>query len=82
MHNADLAQEIKRLNHVINRLYKQQSLWHSFLRGILSGLGSVLGATIIVALIAYLLRNINLVPIIGDWLSQIFANVLQNLPQK
>ena len=78
---TNLTAEVKRLNRILTRVYRQQSFASSFVRGILTGLGSVIGATLVVGLIAFLLRNINIVPIVGDWLSDIFTHVLNNLPQ-
>lgn len=80
--NAELLSELKKLNKNISRMNSTRSFAHSFLVGIVSGLGSVIGATIVVGFIVYLLRNINVVPLIGDWLSQIFEHVLRNLPQQ
>jgi len=38
-----------------------------FVRGLAFGLGSVIGATIVVSVVAYILAQVELVPIIGDW---------------
>lgn len=80
--NAELLSELKKLNKNISQLNASRSLVRALMIGIVSGLGSVVGATIVVAAIAYLLSNIDVVPIIGSWLSEIFAHVLDNLPQQ
>lgn len=80
--SPDLLQEIHHLNQVLTRLEKHQRLPHSFIAGILYGLGSVLGATIVVALIAYLLRNVGLVPLIGNWFAQIVEHVITTITPK
>jgi len=46
-------------------------LWWQFLRGMAFGLGSVLGATVVVSVLVYTLAQINFIPIIGDWAAQI-----------
>ena len=75
----ELTEEIKKLNTVINRLYKKQSFMRSFVNGVFMGLGSVVGATLVVAVIVYLLNQVNLIPVIGNWLSQIISEALTNL---
>jgi hypothetical protein len=80
-HN-DVVIELKKLNKSISKLNSRLSPYRSFFSGVMSGLGSVVGATIVVALIAYVLRNVDVVPIIGEWLSGIIAQVLNNLPQE
>lgn len=68
----ELNQEIKKLIVVIK---KANSLHYVFLRGILLGLGSVIGATIvaviIIAILSNIIQTINDVPILN--------NVINNL---
>ncbi|MCA8867046.1 MAG: hypothetical protein KDA67_00170 [Rhodobacteraceae bacterium] len=45
------------------------------LRGIAFGLGSVLGATLVVSILIYSLSSINFIPIIGEWASQIVDSI-------
>lgn len=40
-------------------------------RGLAFGLGSVLGATILVSVVVYLLSSVDFIPVIGDWAQQI-----------
>ena len=75
LNNESLEKEIQQLNKTILKLDKHHSLSNSFLRGVFYGLGSVVGATMVVALLAYLLRNIELIPIIGTWVAQIAEHV-------
>jgi len=71
---AALRAEVTRLN--ANRLFRIQN---SYLRllgfqlasGLALGLGTVLGATILVSIMAYFLSQIELMPIIGDWAAEI-----------
>lgn len=39
-----------------------------FVRGLAFGLGSVLGATLLVSIITWWLSQLNFLPIIGDWM--------------
>ena len=76
MEDQSLIKEIRELNIVLTRLYKRQSIGYSFLGGVLSGLGSVMGATLVVAILVYFLRNVSLIPLIGSWFAQLAQYVL------
>lgn len=75
MSTPKLIEEISRLSEVIIRLDKRHTLLYSFFRGIVTGLGTVVGATIVVALLAYLFRHVQLIPLIGNWLSEIIKQI-------
>lgn len=71
---SNLTAQVKSLNE--QRFFKLQNaplrlLGFQFLRGIAFGLGSVIGATLVVSLLVYTLAQINFIPIIGDWAAQI-----------
>lgn len=71
----DLSQRLDKLNTL---LANQISLPRVFLRGVIGGLGSILGATIVmgivVGLIAWLLVNLVDVPVVGDFIDQEYVN--------
>lgn len=46
-------------------------LFMQFLKGTFLGLGSLLGATIVISVLVYFLSQIEFIPIIGDWVKQI-----------
>jgi len=73
--NNELAQRIDKLNVL---LANQISLPRVFLRGVVGGLGSILGATIVmgivVGVIAWLLVNLVGVPVVGDFIDQEYVN--------
>lgn len=52
-------------------------LWHNFLGGIAWGLGITIGAAIILAFGGFLISQINLIPIIGEYVKDI-AEYVQN----
>lgn len=56
-------------------------LWFQFLKGLAFGLGSVLGATIVVSLLISFLAQIEFVPIIGEWAKEIMIEIQQNVEQ-
>ena len=58
---------------------KKRIFLNNFLGGIAWGLGATIGVTIIVAIITYALRVINLIPFLGNIATQVTAIVLQNL---
>ena len=69
-----LREEVARINR--HRLFTSQStvgrmLMLSLGRGLAFGLGSVIGASFLVSLVVYSLSQIDFIPVIGDWASQI-----------
>lgn len=76
---------IKNLEKSLNNLLKHNffkiysSFWKllliSLLRGLVSGLGWVLGATILVSLLTYALSQIEFIPILGDWVSRLIEEI-------
>ena len=46
-----------------------------FVRGLAFGLGTVVGATILVSVLALFLSNIDFIPIVGDWASEIARQI-------
>ncbi|MBI2022609.1 hypothetical protein HYS97_02050 [Candidatus Daviesbacteria bacterium] len=52
-------------------LSNRKIIWKNLLGGIAWGVGSVIGATLVVALVLSILRTIGFVPVIGDFVSQI-----------
>jgi len=76
-----LTEEVRKLNeHRFVRV--QNSLWRLILfqlvRGLAFGLGTVLGATVLVSLIAWWASQFSFVPILGDWLLQIVEQMEQS----
>ena len=50
-------------------------VWFSLLRGLAFGLGTVLGATILVYVLVLLLSQIEFIPIIGEWAARIIEQI-------
>lgn len=86
-----LAQELAALRAEVARLNGQKVvtmhntplklLGFQFLRGIAMGFGTVVGATIVVSIAAFLLAQIDFVPIIGEWAQIIAAEIRRTLEQ-
>lgn len=75
---ARLTDEVARLNsHRFVTMHNStlRLVAFQFLRGLAFGLGSVMGATILVSLLVYSLSTIDFIPIIGDWAAQIAAQI-------
>ncbi len=70
----ELTEEVRKLNgHRFIRV--QNSLWKlvlfQLIRGLAFGLGSVLGATILVSILAWWLSQFEFIPIIGEWIERL-----------
>lgn len=80
-----LAREIKELATEISRLKKMdfmqvfnhpvKFLFYSFLKGLMIGFGSVLGASVLVGIFIYVLAQIRLVPILGDFVQEVINQI-------
>ena len=73
-----LSEAIKILNN--NNIFKiydstKKILFISFLKGLASGLGWIIGATILVSLLTYILSQIEFIPILGDIVSQLIQEI-------
>lgn len=75
---ADLTLLLRQLlNHRFARIQASlwAALWAYFLQGIAFGLGSFLGATIVVYLLVMALGQLEFIPIVGDLASQLIAEI-------
>jgi len=75
-----LAEELKILNaHRFIRVHNSwlRLIFFQFVRGLAFGLGTVMGATVLVSLIAWWASQFSFVPILGEWLSQIVDQMEQ-----
>lgn len=61
----------------INRPIKNM-LWHNFLGGIAWALGVTIGATVIFAILGFILSKINYVPVVGNFILQINDFISKN----
>lgn len=66
-----LTDEVEKLNSH-RFIAVQNSIWRligfQFLRGLAFGLGSVIGATLLVSIIGWWLSQFEFLPVIGDWM--------------
>ncbi|SFJ51462.1 DUF5665 domain-containing protein [Celeribacter neptunius] len=80
----DLKAELERLNgHRFIRVHNStwRLVWFQFLRGLAFGFGSVVGASIVVSIVGFMLNQMEVVPIIGDWAKQLAGEIMQDAQQ-
>lgn len=80
-----LAKEVRELTKEVNKLkdlefirvfkHPWKFMWFSFLKGLMVGFGTVLGASVLVGLFVYLLAQISFVPILGDFINDIMSQI-------
>jgi len=79
----DIALLVKRLDSLANHWVLRSNrsagvmLRSQFLRGLAFGFGSVVGATIVVSVVGFMLAQLEVVPVIGDWATQIGRDIMQ-----
>lgn len=69
-----LREEVAKLNdHKFLRVYAQfwRLIAFQLLRGMAFGLGSVVGATVLVSILAYLLSQVDFIPILAEWAAEL-----------
>lgn len=70
-HMLAIKNELEILNgHKLVKTYNSlpRLLSFQFAKGIAFGLGSVVGATVVVSILAYILSHIEFIPIVGEWM--------------
>lgn len=81
----DILNQTSRINQQLAQLHQHKMikaynsiphlLWFNLLKGTAFGLGSVLGATVVLSVVVYLLSQIEFIPFIGEWVSAILEVV-------
>ena len=80
---AEISKEIAELLRENNKyLRRYVSFKHVLLRGIATGLGGFLGATILISIIFAAISKISVVPIIGNFVAQIMEFLQTNYPSQ
>jgi hypothetical protein len=81
--SENISFQLKQLNeHKLIKAYNSipQLLWFHLLKGIAFGLGSVLGATVVLSALVYVLAQFEFIPYIGEWVSAIIDVVKTATP--
>lgn len=81
----DLLKTLKKLeNSNIVKAYERKRLLftYNFFMGMARGLGTVVGATIVVAILVFLITQLQWAPVVGDWVRSFlfFIEDNQSLP--
>ena len=69
----ELTKEVRKLKNLeFLRVFKHpwKFLWFSFLKGLMIGFGSILGASVLVGFFVFLLAQISFIPILGDFVEE------------
>ncbi|MDU0113624.1 DUF5665 domain-containing protein [Psychrosphaera aquimarina] len=72
--SKSISLQLQQLNeHKLIKAYNSipQLLWFHLLKGVAFGLGSVLGATVVLSALVYVLAQFEFIPYIGEWVSAI-----------
>ncbi len=78
-----IKEELEKLNaHKLVQTYNSlpKLLFFLFLKGVAFGLGTFVGATIVVSVLIYLVSLVEFVPVIGEWISLIVQEVQGDNP--
>lgn len=59
---------------------RAQIFFNNFLGGIAWGLGATVGVSIFFAIFGFVLSKINLIPVVGNFVSGVLSYILQNNP--
>lgn len=70
----DLTKELRKLNGhrfiwIQNSVARM--LFYQFARGLAFGLGTLMGATVLVSIIAWWASQFSFIPVLGEWLNQL-----------
>lgn len=87
---ADLSAEVAALREEIGRLNAKRffrmettfwsiAMWAS-VRGLFFGLGSILGASIVLSILVQMLSSIDFIPVVGDWAQQLIDEIQRTKP--
>ena len=80
MIHAELTQVMKELKDVVDTNNRTQTVWYGFWRGIVAAMGGVIGATVGISLILWLLERLAFLPIVGDFIARIVSLLQHKIP--
>lgn len=81
---ASLRAEVARLNtHRFVRIHNSvpRLLLFQLMRGMAFGLGTLVGATLLVSMLVYSLSSIDFIPVIGEWAAEIVDIITAKSPE-
>ena len=82
---AKLAKEVNNLTKSVTKLKNLEfvqilknpwkMMWLALVKGIMVGFGSVLGASVVVAIFIYIIAQLSVVPFVGDFVQDVISEV-------
>lgn len=77
-----MDKNLERTNELLEKINKKSSLGYRFLAGLIQALGATVGLALVLAILGYFISKIELIPIIGGWVSDIINQAMSgvNLP--
>ncbi len=66
-------------NRLLEKLIKQKSLKYNFLVGLAQSLGATLGLAIVLGIITYILRQLPLTKLVGNWLATVIDEAIKQI---
>ena len=76
--SADLIDALHELKTSVDSSNRANTFWPTLMRGVVGSLGAVLGATIVIAIVIFILQKLSGVPFVG----QLFQLLLHTLQRK
>lgn len=74
-----MSEELKRNNELLEKLISKNSLFNRFIGGFFQALGATLGLAAFITIASYFLSQIELVPILGKFISEVINNAISNV---
>ncbi len=79
----ELAAATRALTQEVERLQRwhplagdvRHVLWRNFLRGMAFGLGQTVGAVLLVGVLVWLLSQLEVVPVLGEWIARLLEAI-------
>lgn len=63
MIDPELKTQLEKIdNHLVGIFHKTESLWRAFVRGMLQGLGSIVGIALAILIIGWILNTLGVIP--------------------
>lgn len=77
--DPQLASELARLNTILDTLSRRLSPGRTFLNGMLGSLGSFFGTTVVLGIIVYVLIQLDVAGLVGNWLTEVISGAMPRL---
>lgn len=70
---------LKENNRLLQELINSRKYHRRFIAGLVYGLGATVGVAVVLGIFAFIVSRIELIPIIGEWLSRVVNEALVNI---